>query len=315
MLTEASQSLFRVRQATTENWGIAEGMRDLKQRRKYVEYLREDEWVVFTPREIDFQRFRELAESDPYIASETDPRILAEILVRKYPEIFITVDHVYSVVTDWGIRRSLKRPVRGTGADDPPQIPPHLIEAFSEQELVILAKGFFRKWVRRLNQDPEKTIILIEKLEKTTKHQKEKFLLHHVLEIVRELCKMRFPGFNSEIVPGMPFPSMHVRLWIKQLMERVNAIIIGDVERKKRRLRSLVWKCYWSKATVVFCRSYARETVWANELKRYYRNAPDPFVFVGNGDMRAIERGSGRSTPSQVSHRRIRRGSIRQRRR
>ena len=290
MLTTASQSLFRARQATADNWDIAEGIRDLKQRKNYVDYLRQDEWVVFTPREIDFQRFRELAESDPYIASETDPRILAEILVRKYPDIFITVDHVYSVVTDWGIRRSLKRPVRGTGADDPPQIPPHLIEAFSEQELVILAKGFFRKWVRRLNQDPEKTIVLIEKLEKTTKHQKEKFLLHHVLEIVRELCKMHFPGFNSEIVPGMPFPSMHVRLWIKQLMERVNAIIIGDVGTQKTSAAVIGLEMLRSKATVVFCRSYARETVWANELKRYYRDAPDPFVFVGNGDLRVIEK-------------------------
>jgi SAM-dependent methyltransferase len=291
MLTPASQSLFRARQATTENWNIAEGLcGNLKQRQNYVEYLRKDEWVVFTPREIDFQRFRELAESDPYIASETDPRILAEILVRKYPELFITVDHVYSVVTDWGIRRSLKRPVRGTGADDPPQIPPHLIEAFSEEELVILAKGFFRKWVRRLNQDPEKTIVLIEKLEKTTKHQKEKQLLHHVLEIIRELCKMRFPSFNAEIVPGIPFPSMHVRLWIKQLMERVNAIIIGDVGTQKTSAAVIGLEMLRSKATVVFCRSYARETVWVNELKRYYRNAPDPFVFVGNGDTRAIEK-------------------------
>jgi SAM-dependent methyltransferase len=290
MADRSRGNFFRASEASNDNWKVAEGIPDYRSRQRYVDDLRETEWVVFTPREIDFQRFRELAERDPYIASETDPRILAEILVLKYPDLFLTVEHVYSIVTDWGIRRCLKRPSFGSASDDPPQVPPHLIDAFSENELTILAKGFFRKWIRRLNDDSKGTIALIEKMKRSSKHQKERLLFECVLAIIARLGKMCFPKFNTEIVPGKPFPSWHVLLWISQLLERDNAIIIGDVGTQKTSAAVIGLEELRSRATVVICRSYAREAVWANEVARYYREPPSPIIFKGNGDLEELEK-------------------------
>lgn len=285
---------LHIREASEANRKILEGIRDPLLRQQYLEQLRRTEWVIFTPQEIDFERFADLLNQDPelrkWVESEVDPVLIAELLSRRYPALFYTIEHAYRVGIDWKVTQTRKGGHSGKGGEDPPAIPGHLLTALSESELAMVARRELRKWIKALNRDPHGTLAEVARSVASESDAKRRSLLEYLHGFMTELTEMKFPGFVSELVAGIPFPSMHARIWITQILERKNALIVGDVGTQKTSAAVIGLEKLGARATIVICRSYARYEVWVRELRRYYCDPSDPFVVRSSSDIPALER-------------------------
>ncbi|MFA5935574.1 MAG: SNF2-related protein [Patescibacteria group bacterium] len=293
-MKSSSPTGLRFREASEDNRKMLEGIDESKLRGRYLDHLRNKEWTVFTPREVDFERFHELLERDPelkfWIEHETDPVLIAERLSRTYPHLFYTIEHVFQIYTDWKIKWTKSHGHQGGGiAPDYLSIPDHLLTTLVDSELHMVARRWFRKHIKELNRNPQKMIAKIEGKIRTETNAKKRGLFKHVRALMRQFVQEKYPAFKTEIVKGKPFPSMHVRLWVKQICERGNAMIVGDVGTQKTSAAIVGLEQLGCRAVIVVCRSYAKNTVWAQEIPRYYKEAMDPYIVRGLEDISALE--------------------------
>ena len=293
MRDDGKRFTIRYREASEDNRNILDGLPTRKEKRAWVGFLREKEWTIFSPTKIDFKRYRDLLKTDPslhaWIAQETDPVLIAECLAAKYPHIFYTIEQVYEIYTDWKIQYTKSGGSHGAPLPDPLPIPEHLIEALEASELEMVARRLLRKEIKALNRDPKAAIEKINEWIKKTTHVKERKLFTHVRNLMSDLARDRFPAFVSELVAGMPFPSMHVRLWVRQILERCNALIVGDVGTQKTSAAVIGLEELRCRSAIVICRSYAKE-MWESEIRRYYVAQMNPYVVQGVRDIKKLER-------------------------
>jgi hypothetical protein len=129
----------------------------------------------------------------------------------------------------------------------------------------------------------------LEQKLRSERNPKQQKLLGYVRDLMRGLLQEKYPPFKSEIVKGLPFPSMHVRLWVRQIEDRGNALIVGDVGTQKTSAAVIGLERLNCRATIIVCRSYAKE-MWAQEIQRYYREPMDPIVVEGSSDIERLAR-------------------------
>jgi hypothetical protein len=291
-MAQQENSPNRYRKASEDDFVVLDGIKDPKTRNEYIRVLREQDWVIFVPRDIDIDKLEDLLQRDPilkdWMERETDPVLIAERLVRTYPEIFYTIDHAFEVFTDWKLTLMKKVGFLGGNTEPPTPIPGHLLHALDDDELAMIARRQLRKEIKAMNEDPRGAIKRMHLRCKTEKHPEQKKMLEHLLALMKELATETYPSFHEEIVPGKPFPSMHVRLWVRQLRDRGNALIVGDVGTQKTSAASVGLDALGCRNTVVVCRSYAKE-MWGAELKRYHRDQIDTLVFRGVNDFETLE--------------------------
>ncbi len=295
---------FRYREVSEENRSILDGLKTFDARKEYTDYLREAEWTVVTPRPVEYATFAEVIANDPemraYLEREDDPVLAAELLCRRYPHIFYSIDHVYQIFTDWKIKWTKKGGHTGGGKMEPLTLPDKCLASLSDREIDATSRRWFRKMIRQLNRDPEGTRRGLEEEFRAQKDRKKKAFCAHLLRISDDLLQMTFPEFVDEIDSGKPFPSMHVRLWIQEILERKNALIVGDVGTQKTSAAVVGLEKLGRRAVVVCCRSYAKD-MWAQEIRKYYRAPMDPLVIQSAEDIVALER----MTPEQFRKRRF----------
>lgn len=281
--SKARTTSVRFRVASDMNREMLRGIPDPKARREFINDLREHEWVVFTPQKIDFERFEELLQRDEhlrgYLEQETDPVLIAEFLTRNYPHIFLSIEHVFEIYTDWKIRR-MKTCGYHAGEREEWRAPDQLLVALRDSELKMVARRWLRKEIKRMNVDPRGTLADVQRKLRAEKSPKQRKLLEYLCELMQSLMQERYPEFKPEIVKGLHFPSMHVRHWVRQIVERGNAILVGDVGTHKTSAAVIGLERLGSKAVVVVCRSYATD-MWAREIQRYYRTPMNPLVIHG----------------------------------
>jgi len=292
MVKQTKKSSFRYRDASDNNWAILEGMSEPEARREFIEYLRDYEQTIFWPRPVEHATFAELLKNDPeirsYLEQEQDATLVAEILCRRYPHLFFSIDHVFQVFTDWKIQWTKQCGHKGMPPPEPLPIPAHLVEALEDRALEMLVRRRFRKVIKALNRNPEQALKRMRDDLRKEKNRKRRQLLRHMIRISTRFLKDTYPEFVSELVPGKPFPSVHVRHWVRQIMERKNALIVGDVGTQKTSAAVVGLEKLNCRRVVVCCRSYARG-MWANEIRRYYRNPPKSFIVNSVRDLRTLE--------------------------
>lgn len=283
--------VLRVREASDLNREMALGITDPEKRRSFIEHLRKKEWVVFTPRGIDYERLNALAANDDelryYLEHETDPVLISTFLAHNYGQIFLGIDHVYRVYTEWNIRR-MKVSGYHAGNREELRIPDHLLEAMKDDELEMIARRWLRKEIRQLNQHPKIVLKDVARKLRIERNPKQRRLLEHLRRLIQGLMSERYPAFIDEINAN-PFPSFHVRLWVREIEKRKSALIVGDVGTHKTSAAVIGLECLGCKATVVICRSYAKE-MWQTEIQKYFREPMDPLVFDGASDLERLER-------------------------
>lgn len=294
---------IRFRVASDLNREMLRGITDPTERREFINDLREHEWVVFAPQQVDFERFEDLLQKDKrlraYLERETDPVLIAEFLTRNYPHIFLSIEHVFEIYTDWKIR-SMRSHGYCPGEREEWRAPDHLLTALRDSELMMVARRWLRKEIKHLNADPKGTLAEVQRKLRAEKNPKQRKLLEHLGGLMKNLLQERYPEFNREIVKGLPFPSMHVRHWINQIQERGNALLVGDVGTQKTSAAVVGLERLGRKAVIVVCRSYAAD-MWADEIKRYYRQTMDPLVIHGADEYESLRR----MKPSDLRHRRF----------
>lgn len=282
----------RYREASDENRQIVEGITGADDRLGYINYLRDREWQIFTPRAVEFDSFAKLVESDPALKKmlelETDGELVAEILCRKYPHLFFGIEHVYRVFTDWKIKWTKRSANWGVGTPDPLPIPDHLIDELEDSGLEIVARRWFRKEIRRLNRNPAGILKELKQKMSTERQSAQRRLIQHLLKIINHFLGRSYPEFVSELENGKPFPSIHVRHWVEQTVKRGNALIVGDVGTQKTSAAVVALHELGCKAVVIVCRSYAK-TMWVSEVKRYHRTPVDPYIVQGAQDIEVLE--------------------------
>jgi len=292
--TDTKKDAFKYRYAGPNSYDVLDGMREPEHkdaRKGYIKDLREKDFVIFSPRPIDFERFDELLEKHPdvrqWIENEPDPVLVSEWLACSFPEIFYTIEHVFEVYTDWKMRWTKKRPGGFIGGD-PLQIPPILFDALGSNEIESLARRWFRKEIRALNNDPWKAIKRVDASVKQEADPKRRAFLAHVAITMRTFMSLKFPAFVEELEGGKPFPSAHVRLWVQRLKARDNVLIVGDVGTQKTSASIIGMEELGCDVVVIIARSYAKE-MWAEEIRKYYRASQDPYVIPGMKDLDLLE--------------------------
>lgn len=301
---KTKKTIFRYREASDDNRSILSGLTGNTPRQRFIEYLREAEWTVFTPRPVEYATFAELVENDDelkhMLEQEDDAVLVAELLCRRYPHIFFSIDHVFQIYTDWKIKLTKKGRGHTNYEQSISSIPTELLNTVSDRDLEMFARRWFRKYIRRLNNEPKKTTQLLREQCRSEKNKKRRALAVHVLRLCENFLAMKYPEFVNELIPGKPFPSMHVRLWVQQILDRKNALIVGDVGTQKTSASVIGLEKFGCKAVIICCRSYAKE-MWATEICRYYRASMDPLVIKNVDDIALLEQMS----PSDLRKRRF----------
>lgn len=285
--------IVRYREASEENRSILAGLKDYKTRKEFIDYLRENEWTRFTPRPIEHATFMEIVQNDHELRQmmerEDDPVLIAELICRRYPHVFFTIEHIFQIFTDWKIKWSKRRKRVGGGALPSFSVPDHLLAPLEDEELEMVARRWFRREIKALNRNPNAAVKRLMEKFRAEKRPKQRRLFEHLLRIIKNFLDAKYPAFVDELVPGKPFPSVHVRLWIQQILERKSGLVVGSVGTQKTSAAVVGLEQLGSRAVIVFCRSYAK-SMWADELKRYYRDPPNPFVVQNSSDIEVLER-------------------------
>ncbi len=266
-------------------------------RARFHRHLVEVSGVVFLPEEVDQTAFDQLMMTNEELRAyvedpRTDPCLIAEYLLRQHPELFIAFEQVYQVTVDYKIRRCKRTVAPESDRIDEgrPPLPRDFYERMSEDNITMCVKRRIRSDVRAFNCDADGYLATLANALQNAEHANERKIIERLAKLFASLREMHFPEFHEHIKGSeTPFPSMHVRVWIKQILERGSALICGDVGTQKTSAAIIGLHELGAKRTVVICRSYARGLVWEPEIPVYFKEAPPVLKLEGINDLRRLE--------------------------
>lgn len=240
-----------------------------------------------------FQRVQdENAEVKAYLRDHPDDdEDKAIYLLNRFPHVFLTIERVYRLVADWGIRET-KRTVRPDGDVRPEKVPlpPDYWKFMSDSDVPGRAQRRLRHDVRSFNADPEGYLARLCAELGASQEERERKVIGMIMETFEVIGRMVFPAFHEHINGSeRRFPSMHVRIWIKDLIERGYVLICGDVGTEKTSAAVVGLHEVGAKRVLVTARSYARTNVWEGEVAKYYRNPPEVLVLKNAKDLRRLQ--------------------------
>lgn len=245
-----------------------------------------------------FQRIQDQhAEVRAYLRDSTDNDTDKAIyLVNRFPQVFLSIERVYRIMVDWRFRGT-RRTIRSNGSEgdtddqkDTILRPPDFWKYIPEADVPGLAQRRLRRDVREFNRDPEGYLGRIRSEHDASQEPRERQAIEMIVETFEAIAKMTFPDFHDRINGAeRRFPSMHVRIWIRDLIERGYVLIAGGVGTEKTSAAVVGLHAVGAKRVLVTARSYAAENVWSNEVAKYYRNPPKVLVVRNATDLRRLQ--------------------------
>ncbi len=242
-----------------------------------------------------FQRIQDQhVEIRDYLRDSTDSDADKAIyLLNRFPQVFLSIERVYRIFADWRLRwarRTVRPDGEGDDGNETAVRPPDFWKYIPEGEIPGLAQRRLRRDVHAFNLDPEGYLARLRAEYDASREERERRVIEMIFETFETIAKMTFPDFHDHINGSTSrFPSMHVRIWIKDLIDRGYVLIAGDVGTQKTSAAVVGLHAVGAKRVLVTARSYARNGVWKGEVAKYYRNPPKVLVLKKAKDLRRLK--------------------------